>query len=170
MSVNSDMATRPQCFGGNVLDTWLSKLFVVALVAIFSAGLPYSTSAENHDLVVLVLDGNSGKPFKHTWILINWDDGRPRSLGQKTNSGGVAVFHLTDPLPERIGISTGLEVGVCSDGMPFSTEEILKTGLVTNNACGGAKFQYLTPARPGQVVIFGRRGLTLWQMILREIP
>jgi len=91
-------------------------------------------------------------------------------LGQKTNSGGVAVFHLTDPLPERIGISTGLEVGLCSDGMPFSTEEILKTGLVTNNACRGAKFQYLTPTRPGQVVIFGRRGLTLWQMILREIP
>ena len=153
-----------------MLETRRVNLFFVSLVTIFTLGLSYSTSAENHHLAVLVLDGNSGKPFKYTWLLINWDDGRPRALGQKTNSGGVAVFHLTDPLPERIGISTGLEVGLCSDGMPFSTEEILKTGLVTNNACRGAKFQYLTPTRPGQVVIFGRRGLTLWQMILREIP
>jgi hypothetical protein len=170
MSVNSYMATRPQCFGGNVLDTWLSKLFVVALVAIFSAGLPYSTSAENHDLVVLVLDGNSGKPFEHTWLSINWHDGRPRALGQKTNSSGVAVFHLTDPLPERIGISTGLEVGLCSEGMPFSTEEILKNGVISKNVCSGAKFQYSTLARPGQVVVFAKRGWTLWQRMLEEIP
>jgi len=153
-----------------MLETRRVNLFFVSLVAIFTLGLSYSTSAENHDLAVLVLDGNSGKPFKHTWLSINWHDGRPRALGQKTNSSGVAVFHLTDLLPERIGLSTGLEVGLCSEGMPFSTEEILKNGVISKNVCSGAKFQYSTPARPGQVVVFAKRGWTLWQRMLEEIP
>jgi len=49
-----------------MLETRRVNLFFVSLVTIFTLGLSYSTSAENHDLAVLVLDGNSGKPFKYT--------------------------------------------------------------------------------------------------------
>jgi len=128
------------------------------------------TNGTPTNLTVIVLDGNSGKPIKRIWLSLIWSEGRPRALDQKTNSRGIALFHLTDPVPERVGINFGLEFRPCSDVMPSSTEEILKTGVVSRNICSGAKYQYSASVRPGEIVIFGKRGPTLWQRILQEIP
>jgi len=63
------------------------------------------TNAPPTNLTVIVLNGNSGKPIKGIEPLIGVKGKLPIRLNQKTNSNGVAVFHLTDPLPEQIGIS-----------------------------------------------------------------
>ncbi len=146
-------------------------LFGLAVFARCAVQAQQITNAPPTNLTVIVLDGNSGKPIKGIEPLIVVKGKLPIRLNQKTNSNGVAVFHLTDPLPEQIGISFFPdEFGECSDGMPFSTEQILKTGLVSRNICSGAKFHYSASARPGEIVIFGKRGPTLWQRILQEIP
>jgi hypothetical protein len=154
----------------------MRSLAFTAVLFGFAVFAHCAVRAQNHNstvtnLTVIVLDGNTGKPIKgvHALSVISVE-GRPKGLNQETNGNGVAVFHLTDSIPERFGFDFPVEeFGLCSDGMPFSTEQVLKTGIVSRNTCAGARFQYSAPPRPGEVVVFGKR-VTLWQRILREIP
>jgi hypothetical protein len=118
---------------------------------------------------VKVLGGETGQPVKSIYVPL---DDRPQQiqlLNAKTDSHGMAVFHLSDPLPERIGISFNpFEFGSCSE-LEFVTDQILRTGVVAGDRCESSKpMPHLAP-EAGQLVVFGKR-VTLWQRVRQELP
>jgi len=129
---------------------------------------PISTTAY-HSISVKVLDAETGRPVKSIWVPLDEKPQQSQLLNAKTDSHGIAVFHLSDPLPERIGLSFGpWEFGSCSE-QEFVTDQILKTGVVAGDRCKSSKpMPHLTP-EAGQLVVFGKR-VTLWQRVLQELP
>jgi hypothetical protein len=126
-------------------------------------------STGDHSISVKVIDAETGQPVKGIWVPLDDKSQLKQSLTAKTDSHGVAGFHLSGPLPERIGLSfSPLEFGSCSE-LEFVTDQILRTGVVAGNSCKSSKPKpYVTP-EAGQLVIFGKR-VTLWQRVLRELP
>jgi len=138
-----------------------------------SATQPQSIpSADGHHFHVLLLDGKNGKPVTGVWVLlkagvesdkINW----PQNV--QSNSHGIAEFSLADPMPEKVGVSFGInEFWSCSNA-EFVTDKILKSGVTANNTCAVAKVYSSHPPLVGQLVVFGRR-ITVWERIRQEIP
>jgi len=126
-------------------------------------------SAETHSIFVKVLDAETGKPVKGIWVSVDSQPQPKRLLNAKTDSRGVAAFHLSGPLPERVGPSVSpVEFKRCSE-LEFVTDQILTTGIVAGNTCSGSKLKpYVTP-EAGQLVVFGKR-FTWWQKVLQELP
>jgi hypothetical protein len=126
-------------------------------------------SAETHSISVRVLDAETGKPVKGIWVSLDSEPQLKRLLNAKTDSHGVAAFHLSGPLPERVGPSVSpVEFGACSE-LEFVTDQVLTTGIVAGNTCSGSKPKpYVTP-EAGQLVVFGKR-FTWWQKVLQELP
>lgn len=126
-------------------------------------------SAETHSISVKVLDAETGKPVKGIWVSLDGEPQLKRLLNAKTDSRGLAGFHLSGALPERVGpsFSPG-EFGSCSD-LEFVTDQILRTGIVSGNTCGGSKPKPNVTPEAGQLVVFGKR-FTWWQKVLQELP
>jgi hypothetical protein len=130
-------------------------------------GRPSST--DDHVISVKVLDAETGQPVKGIWVPLNNKPQLKQPLNGRTDSRGIAGFHLSGPLPERIGLSfSPVEFGSCSE-MEFATDQILRTGVVAGNTCAGSKPNPSVPPEAGQLVVFGKR-VTLWQRVLRELP
>src|SRR5580693_4243025 len=110
-------------------------IFTCALVAC----LPSTCAAQSgHDIRLRILDAKSGKPLRHIWaglIVLNERNEVKLLLEARTNSLGVAVFDLTDPLPERVGLLFDFhEFGNYSEHQ-FLTDYALKDGVVGKNCC-----------------------------------
>jgi hypothetical protein len=118
---------------------------------------------------VRLLDGTDGKPITRFWITLRVPKGDKRANRwvDKTDSKGVVSFPLTDPIPDSISPILGNEAYLCSD-VTFSTDQILKTGIVPIiNARTPASIS--TAARgPGELVVFAKR-VSLWERIKREL-
>jgi hypothetical protein len=139
----------------------------------FVAALPSGCAGQSgHDITVRILDAGSGKPLTHIWAGLEVLEGtnKARRLSDaRTDSRGIAIFHLADPLPERIGLLFGAhEFGNCSE-VQFLTDHVVNGGVVGRNYCVRPGIGYSMSPRPGELVIFGRR-ITLWDNIRREIP
>jgi hypothetical protein len=123
-------------------------------------------------VMLRVVDGVTQRPLKGVSIGLSIldDKDKPTSvLNAKTNSDGVVLFHLEDPVPQRIGVVFAPdEFKSCSD-VQFSVTQILSAGIVDKNMCGTEHFKYSGLARPGELVVFGKK-VTLWQKLRREIP
>jgi hypothetical protein len=147
---------------------FVCSLLALALLASPSANLLGGTE---HLLSMRILDAESGKPIEGVWAvleILHDMHGARDVLNVKTDSEGIAIFRLPDPIPERVGLtSTPDELLLCSD-VQFPTVEIFKTGVVSRGRCKGAAFKYSAAPKPGELVIFGKR-VSLWQRILREL-
>lgn len=131
------------------------------------AGWPSST--EDHFISVKVLDAETGRPVKGISVLPNNKLQLKQPLSRKTDSRGIAEFHLLGPLPERIGLSfSPVEFGRCSE-VEFATDQILRTGVVAGNTCKSSKPKPSVPPEAGQLIVFGKH-VTLWQRMRRELP
>ena len=142
------------------------------ILGLSSASLFTVESSENENrLTVRLLDARHGKPLARISVgILVWQQGRTVDLGDAvTNANGVAIFHLPDVIPERIGIShSPIELRWCSDEA-FATAEILKIGKVAEHKCHQGKFKTTPTAAAGELVVFARR-VTRWERVWREIP
>jgi hypothetical protein len=126
-------------------------------------------STGDHSISVKVLEAETGQPVKGIWVPLDDKLQLKQPLNAKTDSHGIAGFHLSGPLPERIGLSfSPFEFGSCSE-VEFLTDQILRTGVVAGNTCRSSKPKPSVNPEAGQLVVFGKR-VTLWQRVLREIP
>jgi hypothetical protein len=124
---------------------------------------------EDHSIAVKVLDAETGQPVKGIWVPLDDKTKLKQPLSAKTDSQGIAGFHISGSLPERIGLSfSPLEFGSCSE-VEFLTDQILRTGVVAGNTCRSSKPKPSIIPETGQLVVFGKR-VTLWQRVRRELP
>jgi len=129
-------------------------------------------ASNSHHIHLLLLNGTSGKPVTGVWVLLkgegqNTKSNWPQSV--RSNSEGVAEFSLAAPIPEKVGVSFGInEFSSCSDAQ-FVTEQILSSGVVAQNICATGRVYSAHPPVAGQLVVYGR-GITVWQRIGQDIP
>jgi hypothetical protein len=145
---------------------------LILLIAIFvsvSEGLP---SGLDRVIYIKILDADTNRPVKRVRAGLNALDkkGWPKTtLNAETGAGGIAVFHLGDPVPERFElIFAPDEFGLCSN-VEFSTDEVLGRGVVSTDTCKSSGPKYSGEAKPGQLIVFGKK-VGLWERIFREIP
>jgi hypothetical protein len=122
-------------------------------------------------ITVRLLDAKTGKPLAKTAVtLAVTENGKIIFQSHSnTNSNGLAVLSLPEPIPERISLSYGTpDLGICSD-IAFPASDILTTGLVSKNRCYAGELPHPVSARPGEIVLFGSP-VSLRERILREIP
>jgi len=153
------------------------KLMIILVIGFVSlaVGGPFASSNDKGPKVrVLVLRYDNAKPVKGLWMLLEMlnehgkSDGMP-GLSVRTNGEGVAEFYLPNPVPERLALAFNPnDFGSCSD-YEFSTEQVLKSGVVSEGSCSDPKLHYSEPPRPGVLVVFGRR-VPWWEQMWREIP
>jgi hypothetical protein len=140
---------------------------LVPAMLLLAIGCSTATAAADHTVSVRMLDARNGKPLKRHSVGLEIG-GNTATLNAKTNSEGVASFHFTDPVPERIWlVFAPFEMGICSE-IQFSTDEILRVGSVSTNICN-SKIQYAAASKAGEIVAFGKP-VSLWHRILGEIP
>jgi hypothetical protein len=140
---------------------------LVPVMLLLAISCSTATAAADHTVSVRMLDARNGKPLKRHSVGL--EIGRNRAiLNAKTNSEGIASFHLNDPVPERIWlVFAPFEMGICSE-IQFSTDEVLRAGSVGRNTCI-SKIQYAVAPKAGEIVAFGKP-VSLWHRILGETP
>src|SRR6266542_5352221 len=144
----------------------LCLLFSVAFAIGLNAQVKQSEVTNDHYITVKVLEAETGQPLKGIWVPMV-DNSQP--LNAKTDSHGVARFHLLGPLPDRIGLSfSPNEFSSCSEAA-FATDQILKNGVLAGNTCKRSASKPSPTPEAGQLVVFGRR-VRLSQRVRREIP
>jgi hypothetical protein len=151
----------------------MHSIFGVALALLLLLSSSFGYALQQQLLLrVRLLDATTGKPLKGIAAALSAldDTGRPsRVLNARTDSDGVAVFHLAEPVSARVDlIFPPDELGLCSE-LQFSTTKIRETGVVGSNACAHPKYEYTVPPKPGELVVFGK-AIAWWKRILREIP
>jgi hypothetical protein len=133
---------------------------------------------------VRVIDAESGKPLKGTWISLwgsNTGEFQPaqnivwNSKFKKTDSKGKIIFQLPDAIPQFLLVDTGpIELHDCSN-LKFSTNGVLRTGAVARYRydpkrprwCPNLKAQ--ATANPREIVVFDKR-FTKLDYLRQEIP
>lgn len=110
---------------------------------------------------VRVLDARSGKPIKGLAAVVVTDQLANIRIGE-TDAQGVVRYCPNDPVPPSFSLD--FEYFYPTDaGVHFDTESILKVGNVAKNAYSEGKFHDRENAKPGGIVVFGRR----WWLIDR---
>ncbi len=125
-----------------------------------------------HGLSLRIVDAKTGKPIKRVSAsVVMWNEsGQIEVLSHgKTDAEGVILFHLSDPLPERVGFDfSPNELKYCSD-LAFPTAEILNVGLVAQNKCQTEKGQFRPKLKAGEITLFAQR-VSLSERMRKEIP
>jgi hypothetical protein len=148
-----------------------ARCAVLSLLFAMLLGSPIFAGAE-HLISLRIVEAKTGKPIqKVTASIVKWNkDGRVEVLSQgMSNAEGFIIFHLSEPLPDRIGFDfSPNELGYCSD-LAFSTAEIVSTGVVAQNKCqtSDAKFSFNRKAE--EITLFAQK-VSLWERIRREFP
>jgi hypothetical protein len=127
-------------------------------------------AALDHAISLRILDASNGKPIqKATAVLIKWNKmGQTEEISQGvTNAEGIVVFHLQEPLPDRIGFSPD-ELKYCSD-LAFPTEEIVNGGLLAQNKCQARETKLSFSRKPGEITLFANKP-SRWDKVRRELP
>jgi hypothetical protein len=124
----------------------LVVLFFAALATVASL-----CSGGNSDTIsVRLFDGTTGKPMARVSILVGVPAGNKNAnqLRDITNSQGTARFNLSDLIPDQIHPNSGPDVVMCPS-WTFTTEQILKTGVIADTKCAGKNFEYDGHPIPG---------------------
>jgi hypothetical protein len=126
-------------------------------------------SPPQHSIRVMLLDADSNKPRKRVRVGLITADKTGIVPTANTNSKGVAVFALRDPLPDRVELGFApYDFGLCSDAW-FRTDDILKQGIVSTDTCKKSGPEYLGKPTPGELIVFGKK-VRVWGWMLQEIP
>lgn len=137
--------------GSPLIDLFLAALAMVMVVP--------SCSAE--DIRIRLVNGQTGELIKGRQPVALYL-GRDHSgfVTETTNTDGVAVFRLPDPLVEWVTAGEDSQTLYhCSPYQKntFATAEILHRGAVALNNCDPkGKLRGKIEAKPGEVVIFAR--------------
>jgi len=115
--------------------------------------------AQNRQIVVLVLDGNTGKPLVNQHLTVYAGDSPDAAIHRKislqgvTNHLGLASLNLP-PTAKWLQVWPDWQT-LCQDnpkGNSSSVDEILSAGLAAPNTCSAL----VQKAGPGQFVVFAR--------------
>ena len=139
---------------------------LVACVLVFV--LATSVHPATRQITIKVVNGHDGKPFKNTTVDV-WYGTKaiPPPMLVTTTDDGYATLAVPDAI-ETIMIAAQL-VGDCRSGEPknfiennvYRVQDILRTGVVAENACGKTKSQQT----PG-VLVFYVRPLHWWEKLM----
>jgi hypothetical protein len=150
------------------ITKWLILVLIV-FVILPSHLLPETNS---HDVSIKLVSATDGRPQTGIHFALSIADPRLKTRGlvnAKTNSQGVAVFRIPDPLPERVSLVFAPDEFMLCSEVEFSTDQILRSGAIGTNTCGNATISASMRPKPGELALFGK-SVTLWQRILREMP
>jgi hypothetical protein len=145
----------------------------VALALLF-AGISDGVlfAGAEHILSLRIVDAMTGKPIKKVSAsVVKWNEhGQIVVLSQgKSNAEGVIVFHLSEPLPDRIGFDFSPdELKYCSD-LAFSTAEIINVGLLAQNKCQANKTTFSLSRKVGEITLFAKK-VSLGERTRKELP
>jgi hypothetical protein len=140
--------------------------------AVAAAGLGLGWAQAVSEVRVRVLDYRTGRPVQRRTVqlLLPVSPGQIRNdsvrMLAKTGGDGVAVFHLSEPLPPILWIVPEYSMGdySCTKRQEFETSEVLREGVVGDVAdfplCEHHISSSVT-AGPGEVVVYTRR-LNAW--------
>jgi len=149
------------------------RLLCTALSLMFAAMSGGGVFAgTEHALSLRILDAKTGKPIKKVSAsMVKWNEhGQVEVLSQgTTNAKGVIFFHLSEPVPERIGFDfSPNELKYCSD-LAFSTTEIINVGLLAQNKCQPDRINSPSDRRVGEITLFARK-VPLSERMRTELP
>jgi hypothetical protein len=91
--------------------------------------------------------------LKHMRLWLAWTNG-PELPNVQTNAGGIAVFHLPDPLPNGRAWLSSPFVEIRSSSKD-SSDQVFLQGMDGENSDGTVKFP--GNPNPGKLVLFVRR-------------
>jgi hypothetical protein len=146
---------------------WFELLTLVFVC--FTAVASVCSAGDGEHLSVRVLDARSGKPITDIPLLLGVpvENKNVNRLRDKTDSQGTVTFHVDDPIPDSFWLIFGPDIVLCH-GITFSTEQVLKTGVIADNKCKGPKLGFNGSPKSGELVVFVKR-LSLWELIKREL-
>jgi hypothetical protein len=123
-------------------------------------------------LSLRILDAQTGKPIKKASAsMVKWNEhGGVEVLSHGTTSAeGIIVFHLSEPLPDRIGFNfSPNELKYCSD-LAFSTTEIINVGLLAQNKCQTDRTTFPSSRKAGEITLFAHK-VPLSERMRTELP
>jgi len=157
----------------------------LALLPVLLATSFWSTAVHAQTLLIKLVNGRSGRPISDGYVNVWVGNAQKAALPIPTDQEGIARLRLTENDSEidvhnlpGVGVidpvvmySDRLRVNVpyvsCQPNKPdyswlliqsASTAEVLRSGVVTANACGKAK----ASPQPGELIMFVRP-LTFWE-------
>ncbi len=140
------------------VTSWFFHQCQQALLAALLAGL-FGTILHAQDIRIRVLDGRNGHRVTNERLNVWIGPERGEALLLPTNKDGVAELHLDNKHGESIEVESNLYV----DCRPYrkdaprpsySVQEVLQSGVVTQNACGKGKIE--ASPKPGELIFFVR--------------
>jgi hypothetical protein len=155
-----------------------NAIAILTQITAMSTLLALLATPTTADMVVRVhmIDARTGKPIPKKPVRMWVFDApnhqiRPGHLEEKTDSGGVATFSVSDPLPEYFDIHIGMGgywEECSSRGQPeYSAREILDSGTSRKGSCSPPslpKTDLTFAPKPGEVYLFAAH-LSLWEWI-----
>jgi len=141
----------------------------LVLLFVFLAGAVMSPNSQGADVTVKAVDGRTGRPLAGYVIRLDgidamYPEANTHPLATATTgSDGTATLHLDEPLPKALFIVLWKahfprSVMIDCARPEFSTDEVLRSGVVGRNACDPAhRINHTFSAGPGQVVVFARK-------------
>jgi len=152
------------------------------IIVVFTLLFLIAFQASARDITVRIIDAKSGKPFSGIRVAISTWNGTfnihkpplpPKHVDvSSTNSKGIAIFHLPNPLPDHMGFDIGglRDFAGCWTLPDVSSEAVIRFGVVAeyNKAkCGGAAIS--VSAKPGEITIMDNK-LSLPERMRQEFP
>lgn len=135
----------------------LFRALAVGLILLVTAT---QSSGVDHAVYVRLVDARSGRPVPEKTVEVSWfvpHQQHPQTLRERADRDGVAVFHLTDPVPGQL--SFDVKSGYwdsCSPG-PYDSSEVLMTGVSKEGGRWAAKFPNVSDRfhpKQGEVFLF----------------
>ena len=182
-SILENWSARIQRMNGFRCSRWdLLGLLLILLGTSF-----WSTPAHAQTLLIKLVNGRSGRPISHGFVNVWVGNAQKAAMPITTDQEGIARLRLTEndseiDVQNRRGVgvvnpvvkySDSLRVNAgyvsCQPNKPdyswlwiqsFSTPDVLRSGIVTANACGKAK----ASPQPGELIMFVRP-LTFWEKL-----
>ena len=112
------------------------------------------------DITIRLINSKDGHPVQGQLIVIFLGDAKLSSTPRvraTTSSEGIAVVHLPEMIPKQVSLDVGNgQLKGCAWPF-FSTEEVMKHGVVAENECDSReKLRKMFTAKPGEVIVFVR--------------
>jgi len=158
----------------NLRATFLAMSMSLVVAYLLSMALPTAVVGADvqHAITLRIVNAKTGKPIeKVSASMVKWTkEGQVEVLSQgSTNRDGLIVFHLAEPLPERIGFDfSPNELKYCSD-LAFSAVEIVNAGVLAQNKCGTGDSKSPFRRKAGEITLFANK-VSLRERIRRELP
>jgi hypothetical protein len=150
------------------LNGAMNNLLIPVLVLLALSSKSHGQSVvPASEVRVLVLDYKTGLPAKGREVTMILPDAKgdvyEHSLRiiKKTGENGIAVFHLSSPLPAQLwAVTDAMADFPCTRRQSFETAEVLQRGIIGHHAdfelCKNPTSRPAT-AQPGEIVLYIRR-------------